>query len=215
MAIFLVYSTSGKNVCRPLKMAAILFFKTQLQCDLWCKSTVPNYARKVFSWWWRHRWRHRVPWKLAKYIFDERNCNIFMITKKRANLSSSNFLCIGILRLWPNFSKCVFMTSLMTSPGHWVCEILKVIYLRQYFGITSCKQVCGELKMTAILKFWNIKHTLNLTSDMKRSSRNMSKMFLLWWRHRWRHRLAPKLPCIFIFRRGWLREQVAMAMSRQ
>ena len=86
------------------------------------------------------------------------------------------------------------MTSLMTSPGNKIGQILKLIYLRQYLsysvdqkfkmsemlmaiflvystsGITSGKKVCRELKMAAILKIWNIKHTFNLTSDMKRSS---------------------------------------------
>ena len=68
------------------------------------------------------------------------------------------------------------MTSLMTSPGHKIGQILKSIYLRQYLnysvdqklkmslmlmaiflvhstsGITSGKKVCREIKMTAILK---------------------------------------------------------------
>ena len=67
MAIFLEYSTSGitsgKKVCRELKMAAILKiskYQTQLQFHLKYKKIVPNYAKKVFSWWWRHRWRRRV-----------------------------------------------------------------------------------------------------------------------------------------------------------
>ena len=68
------------------------------------------------------------------------------------------------------------VTSLMTSQDHKVGQILKLIYLRQYFsysvdqklkmsemlmaiflvystsGITSGKKVCRELKMAAILK---------------------------------------------------------------
>ena len=68
------------------------------------------------------------------------------------------------------------MTSLMTSPGNKIDQILKLIYLRQYLsysvdqilkmsamlmaiflvysttGITSGKKVCRELKMAAILK---------------------------------------------------------------
>ena len=68
------------------------------------------------------------------------------------------------------------MTTSMTSPGHKVGQILKVIYLRQYLswsvdqkhkmsemlmaiflvystsGITSGKKVCRELKIVAILK---------------------------------------------------------------
>ena len=53
MAIFLVYSTSGitsgKKVCRELKMAAILKilkYQTQLQFDLRYEKIVPNYAQK-------------------------------------------------------------------------------------------------------------------------------------------------------------------------
>ena len=51
MAIFLVYSTSGitsgKKVCRELKMAAILKilkYETQRQIDLRYENIVPNYA---------------------------------------------------------------------------------------------------------------------------------------------------------------------------
>ena len=68
------------------------------------------------------------------------------------------------------------MTSLLTSPGHEVGQILKLIYLRQYLsynvdqkrkisemlmaiclvcstsGITSGEKVCRELKMVAISK---------------------------------------------------------------
>ena len=68
------------------------------------------------------------------------------------------------------------MTSLITSPGHKIGQILKFIYLRQYLscsadqklkmsemfmaiflvystsGISSGKKVCRELKMAAILK---------------------------------------------------------------
>ena len=51
MAIFLVYSTSGKKVCRELKMAAILKifkYQTRLQFDLRYEKIVPNYAQKSF-----------------------------------------------------------------------------------------------------------------------------------------------------------------------
>ena len=69
------------------------------------------------------------------------------------------------------------MMSLMTSPDHKIGQILKLIYLRQYFnysvdqilkmsemlmaiflvyspsGITSGKKVCHELEKAAILKY--------------------------------------------------------------
>ena len=91
------------------------------------------------------------------------------------------------------------MTSLMTSQDHKVGQILQLIYLRQYlsysvdqklkmsemimaiflvnstFGITSDKIVCRELKWRPFWKFWNIKHSFNLTSDMKRSSKIYAK----------------------------------------
>ena len=68
------------------------------------------------------------------------------------------------------------MTSSMTSPGHKVGQILKLIYIRQYLswsidqklkmsemlmaiilvystsGITSGKKVCRKLEVAAILK---------------------------------------------------------------
>ena len=53
MAIFRVYSTSGttsgKKVCRELKMAAILKilkYLTQLQFDLRYENIVPNHTKK-------------------------------------------------------------------------------------------------------------------------------------------------------------------------
>ena len=94
------------------------------------------------------------------------------------------------------------MTSLTTPPGHKVGQILKLIYLRQYLsqsidqklkisemlmaiflvystsGITSGEKVCRELKTgRPFLKFWIIKHSSNLTSDMKRTFQIMPKKF--------------------------------------
>ena len=117
------------------------------------------------------------------------------------------------------------MTSLMASQDHKVGQILKLIYLRQYFsysvdqklkmsnmlmaiflvystsGITSGKRVCRKLKMAAILKFWNIEHSSNLTSDMKRSSQIMTKkVFSWWWRHLWRHMVAVIISFIKVYR---------------
>ena len=91
------------------------------------------------------------------------------------------------------------MTSLMTSPGHKIGLILKLIYLRKYLNYS----VDQKLKMSEMLmaifqvyspsgkkslsgsnwrpfwKFWNIKHSFNLTSDMKRSSQIMPKKFFI------------------------------------
>ena len=151
------------------------------------------------------------------FSFINEIITFFMITKQRAKISSLNFLCICIIRLWLQLYENIFMTSFLTSPSHKIGQILKLIYLRQYLnysvdqkhkmsemlmaiflvyspsGITSGKKVCRVLKMAAILKFWNMKHNFNLTSDMKISSQIMPKKVFSWrWRHRWRHRVASK-----------------------
>ena len=156
-----------------------------------------------------------------------------MITKQQAKISSLNFLCICIIRLWLQLYEYIFMTSLMTSPGNKIGQILKLIYLRQYLsysvdqklkisemfmviflvystsGITSGKKSLSGSKWRPFWKIWNIKHSFNLTSNMKRSSHIMpKKVFLWWWRHRWRHRVASKFLSIFMFRRGWLRSKL-------
>ena len=78
VAILLVYSTSGvtsgkKSLLRPqngghsenfIKWNAASFWP-----QMW-KEMMPNDAKKVFSWWWRHRWRYRVASKSALYIHD-------------------------------------------------------------------------------------------------------------------------------------------------
>ena len=87
----------------------------------------------------------------------------------------------------------------MTSPGHKIGQILKLIYLRQYLsysidqklkmsemlmaiflvystsGITSGKKGLSGSKWRPVWKFRNIKHSFNLTSDMKRSSQIVPK----------------------------------------
>ena len=118
--------------------------------------------------------------------------------------------------------KSVFMTSLMTSPGHKVGEIsiappmiqlerrskaqnvgnapgrLSYCYI-QLPALFPVKNIIVTSKSRAFWKFWNIEHSVNLTSDMKKSSSIMeNKYFSLWWRHRWRHRVTRKLPSIFI-----------------
>ena len=129
------------------------------------------------------------------YSFIYEITTFFMITKKRAKISSLNFLCICIMRLWLQLYKYMFMTLLMMSPGHKIGQILKLIYLRQYLSYN----VDQKLKMSEMLiaiflvyspsgkkslsiskwrpfwKFWNIKHSFNLTSDKKRSSQIMRK----------------------------------------
>ena len=133
------------------------------------------------------------------YSFINEIITFFMITKQRARISSLNFLCICIIGLWLQLYEYIFMTSLMTSSGHKISQILKLIYLRQYSnysvdqklkmsemlmaiflvysasGITSGKKKFVGLKWRPFWKFWNIKHSFNFTSDMKRSSQIMPK----------------------------------------
>ena len=76
MAIFLVCSTSGitsgKKVCRELKMVAIfLNFELLNTASIWpqiWKDRSKLCQKSFFSWWWRHRWGHRLASKMALYI---------------------------------------------------------------------------------------------------------------------------------------------------
>ena len=83
----------------------------------------------------------------------------------------------------------------MTSPGHKIGQILKLIYLRQYLSYsvdpklemsemlmaiflvysTSGKKGLSSSKWRPFRKFWNINNSFNLASDMKRSSQIMPK----------------------------------------
>ena len=87
----------------------------------------------------------------------------------------------------------------MTSPGHKIGQILKLIYLRQYLSYSVDQKLNMSKMLTAIFlvysisgkkklsgskwrpfwKFWNIKHSSNLTSDMKRSSQIMPIKFFI------------------------------------
>ena len=133
------------------------------------------------------------------YSYMNEIVTFFMITKQRANISSLNFLCICIIRLWLQLYEYIFMTSLMTSPGHKIGQILKLIYLRHYLhysvdqklkmsdmlmvifliyfssGMTPVKNFVASSKWRPFWKFLNIKNSFNLTSDMKISSQIMPK----------------------------------------
>ena len=112
------------------------------------------------------------------YSFINEITTYFMIPKKRADISSLNFLCISVRRLLLHLCKRVFMTSLMTSPGHKVGQILKLIYLRQYrsktqnignaygylagiffFRYNIWNKVCRDMKMATIFQNFEILNT--------------------------------------------------------
>ena len=142
MAIFLVYSTSGitsrKKLCRELKMATILKTlknKTQREFSLRYIKIGPNYAKKVLFMMMTSSMTLQGGIKVDPlYSFINEITTFFMITIKRAKISSLNVLCIGIKRLCLHLYKYIFMKLLMTSLGQKVGQIFKLIYLRQYFS---------------------------------------------------------------------------------
>ena len=124
----------------------------------------------------------------------------------------------------------------MTSPGHIIGQILKLIYLRQYVSYS----VDQKLKMSEMLMaiflvystsgktsgkkslsgskwrpFWNIKHSFKLTSYMKGSTKIMSIKFFMVMTSSMTSQGGLKVSLYIQVKRGWLREQIARAMSRQ
>ena len=139
MAIFLVYTTScitsGKKVCRELKMVEILKYETQLQFDLTYEKIVPNYAPKNIFMMMMSSMTSQGGLKVGPlYSFINEIKTFYMITKKWAKISSLNFLCVGIMILWLQLYKYIFMMSLMMWPGDKIGQILKLIYLSQYLS---------------------------------------------------------------------------------
>ena len=66
----------------------------------------------------------------------------------------------------------------LPSIGYDVLEMLISIFLvYSPSGITSGKKSLSSSKWRPFWKFWNIKHSFNLTSNMKRSSEIMPKKF--------------------------------------
>ena len=106
------------------------------------------------------------------------------------------------------------VTSSMMSAIHKVCQILKLLYLHQYFGYSIDQKLkISEMLMTNLLvyptssitsvkkfvatskwrPFWKIKTASFLPQIWKdRCKLCLKKDFSWWWRHRWRHRVASK-----------------------
>ena len=204
MAIFLVYSTSGitsvKKVCCELKIAAILKilkYETQLQFDLRYEKIVPNYAKKRIFVMIMSSMTSQGGLKVGPLYSFMNEITFFMITEQRAKISSLNFLCICIIRLWLQLYEYMYMTSFMTSPGHKVGQILKVIYLRQYLSYS----VDQKLKMSEILMaIFLVYSTSGITSGKKSLSRVQNgghfENFEIWntasiWPQIWKD--SPKL----------------------
>ena len=103
--------------------------------DLRYEKIIPNYAKKVFFVMMTSSMTSQGGLKLGPLYSSINRITFFMITElKRTKISSLNFLCIGIMRLWLYLYKSEFMTSLMTSPGHKVGQFLELMYLHQYFS---------------------------------------------------------------------------------
>ena len=175
------------------------------------------------------------------YSFINEIATFFMITKNRAKISSLNFLCISIMRLWLHLYKYIFMTSLMTSPYHKVGQILKfeispsIFELEPRLKAQNVGNAHGYLfyifnfrynfRWKSLSRAQNGGHfensdILNTASIWPQIWKNCPKLcqksfFSWWWHHRWHHSMASKFPSIFMFRRGWPQEHVASTMSRQ
>ena len=184
MAIFLACSTSGitsgKKFVASSKWRPFLKFwniKHSFKLTSYMKRSSQIMSKKVFLMMMTSSMTSQGGLQFGPlYSFINEITTFFMITTKRAKISSLNFLCISIIRLWLHLYKYIFMTSLMTSPDHKRGQILKLIFLHQYFSysvdqklkmsemlmaiflvystsdITSGEKVCCELKMAAILK---------------------------------------------------------------
>ena len=134
MAIFLVYSTSGitsgKKVCRERRHFEN--FEILNTASIWPQiwKDRPKLCKKKYF----HNddvidgvtgWPQSRP-----SIFLYKWNNFFHDNLKTSKISSLNFLCIGIMSLWLQLYKYIFMTSLMTSPGnkigqfwHWYISV--------------------------------------------------------------------------------------------
>ena len=142
MAIFLVYSTFGitsgkKSLSRVQNGGQFENFEIFNTASIWPQiwKDRPKICQKSIFMMMTSSMTSQGGFKVGPlYSFINEIITFFMITKQRAKISSLNFLCICIIRLWQQLYENIFMTSLMTSPGHKIGQILKLIYLRQYLS---------------------------------------------------------------------------------
>ena len=142
MASFLVYSTSGiisgkKNLSRVQNDDHFENFEIFNTASIWHQMWKyrPKFCQKSIFMMMTSPMTSQGGLKVGPlYSFINEITTYVMITKKQAKISSQNFLCIGIVRLWLHLCKYIFMTPLLTSPGHKIGHIFKLIYLRQYFS---------------------------------------------------------------------------------
>ena len=142
MAIFLVYSTSGitcskKSLSRAQGGGHFENFEILITASIWPQAWKdrPKLCQNFFFMVMTSSMTSQGGLKVGPlYSFINEIITFFMITKQRVKISSLNFLCICIIRLWLQLYEYIFMTPFMTSPSHKIGQILKLIYLRQYLS---------------------------------------------------------------------------------
>ena len=166
MAIFLVYPTSGitsgkKSLSRAQNGGHFENFEilntASIGPQIW--KIVPNYAKKSIFMMMTSSMTSQGGLKVDPlYSFIYEIATFFMITKKRAKIASLNFLCICIMRLWLQLYKCIFMTSLMTSPGHKIGQIWNWYISVNIWVTASIKS--SKCRKRSWLSFWYIQLTV-------------------------------------------------------
>ena len=176
MAIFLVYSTSGitsgkKSLSRAQNSGHFENFEILNTASIWPRiwKDRPKLCQKSIFMMMTSSMTSQGDLKVGLlYSFINEMITFFMITKQRAQISPLNFLYIYIIRLWLQLYEHICLTSLMTSPGHKIGQILKLIYLRQYFNYS----VDQKLKMSEMLMaIFLVYSTSGITSGKKSLSR--------------------------------------------
>ena len=132
MAIFLVYSTAGttsgkKSLLRAQNCGHFGNFEILNTASIWPQiwKDRPKICQKSLFTMMTSSMTSQGGLKVDPlYSFMNEITTFFMITTKRAKISSLNFLlCIGIMRLWLQLYEYLFTTSLMMSPGYKIGQI--------------------------------------------------------------------------------------------
>ena len=162
MAIFLVYSTSGitsgkKSLSRAQNGGHFENFEILDTASIWLQiwKDRPKLCQKSIFMMMTSSMTSQGGIKIRPlYSFIYEITTFFMIIKKRAKISSLNFLCICIMRLWLQLYKYIFMTSLMTSPGHKIGQFWNWYISVNIWVTASIKS--SKCRICSWLSFWYI-----------------------------------------------------------